>query len=165
MKIRNGFVSNSSSSSFTCDVCGETQSGMDMSRSEAGMVECENGHTFCESHEIANTSISIEEKRKKLLTDVEESSYYKTRPREKAVELDTISNYTDDEVDESYKDKCDDDGQSAESCPICTFKDLDESRALHYLLQKNGLTVKTLLEELKSKFPTYVDFKKFVDGK
>lgn len=30
MKIRNGFVSNSSSSSFTCDVCVETISGMDI---------------------------------------------------------------------------------------------------------------------------------------
>jgi hypothetical protein len=165
MKIRNGFVSNSSSSSFTCEVCGETVSGMDMSRSESGMVECENGHTFCESHEVAGTEIPVEEKRKKLFADVEDSSYYKTRPREKAVELDTISNYTEDEVNESYDEKCDDDGQSAESCPICMFKDLDESRALRYLLQKSGLTEKTLLEELKAKFPTYVEFEKFVDGK
>jgi hypothetical protein len=165
MKIRNGFVSNSSSSSFTCEVCGETQSGMDMCRSEAGMVECENGHTFCESHEIAGPDVSLENKRERLFDDVEKSSYYQTRPREKAVELDTISNYTEDEVDESYKDKCEDDGHAAESCPICMFKDLDESRALRYLLQKNGLTEKTLLEELKAKFTTYVEFTKFVDGK
>lgn len=50
MKIRKGFVSNSSSSSFTCDVCGENCSGMDMGLKDAEMYECEEGHTFCESH-------------------------------------------------------------------------------------------------------------------
>lgn len=49
MKIRNGFVSNSSSSSFVCDVCGNEQSGMDMCLSDANMCNCENDHTFCEN--------------------------------------------------------------------------------------------------------------------
>jgi hypothetical protein len=31
MKIRKGFVSNSSTSSFTCDVCGVEQMGQDIS--------------------------------------------------------------------------------------------------------------------------------------
>jgi len=39
MKIRQGFVSNSSSSSFTCDVCGEEVSGYDVCLSEAEMSE------------------------------------------------------------------------------------------------------------------------------
>ena len=52
MKIRTGFVSNSSSSSFVCDVCGEECSGMDMCLSDAQMYQCENGHTFCESHAL-----------------------------------------------------------------------------------------------------------------
>ena len=52
MKIRKGFVSNSSSSSFVCDVCGEEVSGMDMSLSEAEMYECENGHTFCKKEAV-----------------------------------------------------------------------------------------------------------------
>lgn len=47
MKIRTGFVSNSSSSSFICDVSGEVISGYDMSLYEADMYECQNGHTFC----------------------------------------------------------------------------------------------------------------------
>jgi hypothetical protein len=165
MKVRTGFVSNSSSSSFICEICSSTQSGMDMNRSEAGMVECKNGHTFCEYHELTGSEISVEEKRKKLFADVEESSYYKNCPHEKVVELKTISNYTEDEVNTSYKEICSEDGQPIESCPICMFKDLDEERALRYLLRKNDLTEKILLEELKTKFTTYVEFKKFVDGK
>lgn len=50
MKIRSGFVSNSSSSSFVCCICGESEGGYDMSLEDAGMVECEAGHTFCKSH-------------------------------------------------------------------------------------------------------------------
>ena len=51
MKIRNGFVSNSSSSSFTCDVCGNTESGMDASLRDFEMSQCERGHVFCNCHQ------------------------------------------------------------------------------------------------------------------
>lgn len=52
MKIRKGFVSNSSSSSFICDVSGETVEGMDLCLEEAGMYECEHGHVFFEEYLI-----------------------------------------------------------------------------------------------------------------
>ena len=54
MKIRNGFVSNSSSTSFTCDVCGYDCGGWDYSLDDANMYECDNGHTFCRD-EVINT--------------------------------------------------------------------------------------------------------------
>lgn len=50
MKIRLGFVSNSSSSSYTCRVCGNEEGGYDISLEGAGMVQCVNGHVFCEGH-------------------------------------------------------------------------------------------------------------------
>ena len=50
MKFRKSFVTNSSSSSYICDYCGEEASGWDMMLSEAEMVECVNGHTICERH-------------------------------------------------------------------------------------------------------------------
>ena len=46
MKIRNGFVSNSSSSSFICNYCGYIESGYDSFLSDFEMCNCENGHTF-----------------------------------------------------------------------------------------------------------------------
>lgn len=49
MKKRNGFVSNSSSSNFICDSCGEAESGWDMGLSECEMFKCTNGHTIHES--------------------------------------------------------------------------------------------------------------------
>ena len=46
MKKRQGFVSNSSSSSFVCDVTGEEESGWDCSPTDFGYYECCNGHIF-----------------------------------------------------------------------------------------------------------------------
>lgn len=49
MKIRNGFVSNSSSSSFVCDVSGESVVYYD-GLSEIDAVTCEDGHSFFEDY-------------------------------------------------------------------------------------------------------------------
>ena len=52
MKNRNGFVSNSSSSSFICEVCGEAEAGMDASLEDFDMCECENHHIFHNSEMV-----------------------------------------------------------------------------------------------------------------
>lgn len=46
MKVRKGFVSNSSSSSFICDLTGADVSGKDLSLNECDMVQCINNHIF-----------------------------------------------------------------------------------------------------------------------
>lgn len=51
MKIRSGFVSNSSTSSFICEICGRTEAGMDLCISEADMSRCERQHLFCNCHQ------------------------------------------------------------------------------------------------------------------
>ena len=47
MKFRSTFVTNSSSSSYVCEICGRTESGWDLGLSECEMMECINGHVFC----------------------------------------------------------------------------------------------------------------------
>ena len=54
MKIRQAFVSNSSSSSFICDISGDVESGWDMGIDEAGMYQCENGHTFLREYVLSS---------------------------------------------------------------------------------------------------------------
>jgi len=69
MKVRHGFISNSSSTSFICDVCGEDASGWDMGLDDADMFQCENGHTFCRSHTVGGRE-AVEDKME------EEFDYY-----------------------------------------------------------------------------------------
>jgi hypothetical protein len=66
MKIRQHFVSNSSSTSFICDVCGNIKSGWDMRHSDAEMRQCINGHTWCTSHDFFDFEV------KKLTDDSED---------------------------------------------------------------------------------------------
>lgn len=49
MKMRKGFVSNSSSSSFICDITGHVEGGYDCCLSDVEMAECVKGHTFLTS--------------------------------------------------------------------------------------------------------------------
>lgn len=48
MKIRQGFVTNSSSSSFVCCMCDAQEEGWDASPSDFGWTTCEHGHIICE---------------------------------------------------------------------------------------------------------------------
>lgn len=68
MKVRNGFVSNSSSSSFVCQVCGEIESGFDSSYSEFGMVQCFEEHVLHKDHilKLSKESFSIENEIKQI---------------------------------------------------------------------------------------------------
>lgn len=114
MKIRNGFVSNSSSSSFICEVCNEKDSGWDMSLSDAGMFECKNGHTFCKEHHLLGKDIE-------RIQDCEQQDYDEEwsyqfpiegcpicmnkaiNPKEAYEAIKTISKITDEEIIEIIK--------------------------------------------------------------
>ena len=53
MKIRKGFVSNSSSSSYICDICGR-QEEVGYDPASIDMFECEEYHMVCEKHSLCS---------------------------------------------------------------------------------------------------------------
>ena len=61
MKYRSDFVTNSSSSSYVCEICKREGSGFDLGLSDLGFVECVNGHIFCEEHLINKETNEDEE--------------------------------------------------------------------------------------------------------
>lgn len=158
MKTRNGFVSNSSSSSFTCDICGNDVSGMDMSLSEAEMIRCENQHTICESHARAEEP-TVEMKREYLIKRLK--NYTWKKPDELAKDREEILAMTENRVEEKYDDYSYDGGHQCR-CPICNFEKLDVSEGLKFLLKKNGMTPEQLAQQMGQEFKTYDVFLDYI---
>lgn len=145
MKIRRGFVSNSSSTSFTCDVCGNTESGMDASLSDFEMSQCEHGHTFCNSHQTYTAT--VDDKRKHLIEN-EKARTYRGEDKIKE-EVARLTALDENDVESEYEDSYE---VPACTCPICRMEKITDYDALQYLLIKNGLKHTDVLAEAKARF-------------
>jgi hypothetical protein len=129
VKIRQGFVSNSSSSSFICDICGNVESERDASLEDLGFVRCENGHEFCDHH---------------LTRDIETIM----------LEAEEAANAADDEFD-SYEYR----GElPAHHCPLCKLEKLSDADCLRYMLKTLDQTKEEVLEKIKTMHGTYPKF-------
>jgi len=73
LKYRLGFVSNSSTSSFVCEICGASEAGMDASPTDFDMIECDNGHTICQEEALDGWE---EAKEKRDEEHEEDDGYY-----------------------------------------------------------------------------------------
>ncbi len=163
MKIRKGFVSNSSSSSFVCDICGANESGWDMGLEDAGMSSCANGgHTFCDSHmtnkeEWSFESLSLDERRK-LCVD---GAY----GDEKKEELQK----TDEEgLNDFYLDNIEPEERyeiPSSGCPCCLLSELPDYDILEYLLFSNKCTREDVLNKIRDKYANYEEMLKDIKGK
>jgi len=145
-KYRKDFVTNSSSSSFVCDICGETASGWDMGLSDAGMYQCENGHTICEGEA---GSINWKEFLQEVIVKDD-------------LKLDELNDMDDGELEDLAMDYDFRYDMSQKYCPICNLSTYIDGDMLKYLLKSRELTGDDILEEIKVKFGTYELFKKYL---
>jgi len=157
MKIRTGFVSNSSSSSFVCDICGATESGFDTTPKEMGFVRCENDHMICkdEAYGEGTEDSYAKDKCGALWSWVDLALGEKFCPIclfEVSSKLD-IKKYlknkygvTEEEVFAIVKEK------------NKKRKKLYESEYINYVYEKFNIQEKVLLDELKEKYGSYKKF-------
>ncbi len=77
MKIRNGFVSNSSSSSFICGITGEIFQGYDADPQNFGLISCTWDHTFLQTeYKIDLTTVPLDELKELILEYYKNDEHY-----------------------------------------------------------------------------------------
>ena len=165
MKVRNGFVSNSSSSSFVCLVCGNNESGMDLSLEDAGMRECVLGHIFCCCHTVTVdlTNLTLPEKREKLKEYYSGQSYCSTQDKS------FINGSASDELVEDIFEEVFIDFDShdvpCDYCPICQFKSVSDSDLVKWFYATNpDIDEKRLLAMWKEQYGNYPLFAKAIQN-
>lgn len=161
MKLRNGFVSNSSSSSFTCDVCGNTESGMDACASDLGFEQCVNGHCFCQDHQDGLEGGSPEQLRTEIASIIKGKTWRDDAWKKEA--LQQLADTEDEDLEQLFEDEYNDDGCSPCSCPLCQLQDVSDSDMLKYLYLKLGTDYKSTVSEIRSKFGSYSDFDNYIN--
>jgi MoaA/NifB/PqqE/SkfB family radical SAM enzyme len=152
--VRNGFVANSSTSIFICDVCGSQGGGSDsVSMDEYGYSKCINGHTICTDHV---QEMDLEKKKEFLRNYKPKYSYDTERKNElmKVIDTDDFEEEFDEWMREEYE-------ISDSQCPICSMSNVRSEDLLLYALHKIGMDKTELQKEFKEHFVTYKKFKEF----
>ena len=147
MKFRKDFVTNSSSSSFICEICGRVESVWDMGLSEVGMYECVNGHTFCEDEaldipdkkELIKMILENEWNTDKWDSNIREYRDYMEEELNELEEDDLFYNF----CSESYY------GVPECVCPICNFIEYSEYDLSAYLLKEYRISRDEVFAEVK----------------
>jgi DNA repair exonuclease SbcCD ATPase subunit len=187
MKTRLGFVSNSSSSSFTCQICGHTVTDDDVDRD---CLTCSAGHSFFRQYlltpsikdnldptKLSDDAVIKEIKRiirttqKSFNADILEIDSKKETLRASEVfkELYLKNNVTDRALAElilsalKKQEKeflLNEDGVPAERCPICSMKEFPYDVLFEYMLETHYENNRENLNaEIRSKFKTIKEFK------
>lgn len=168
MKIREGFVSNSSTSSFICDICKGLHYVMDGDIfSDCRLTECSHHHIFCVDH----IDIEFFKNKAKLMIAKEEA--YKIFEDK----IDSIENWEQmhemwsslTEKKEIYTGVVADflfnlkDQLPSHICPICSNMEIAGCDILDYL-EANPDFKKEIIQKIKKEYASYDDLRKGLES-
>lgn len=168
MKIRTGFVSNSSTSSFICCVTKNIESGMDLCLSDCGMVECCNGHAFYKEYLCMDEFNSEKTEQDDIIEFIKE--IYEENPKFFDYKWNCFKPL--EEIEKNGIDGVDwsdflfelDYAMPKEACPICTMKNFMKEDLLKYIINKDyDGNIHRLEDEVRIRFSNNGDeFFKFI---
>ncbi|MBC8427490.1 MAG: hypothetical protein H8D97_01220 [Proteobacteria bacterium] len=150
-KIRTGFVSNSNSSNYVCDICGNSDEGSyDISLRELKMYQCVGGHYICESH----------------TEPLERADYIEFIKKCDHWDVNDIISMEDEEIIEL----CENDYSirynfPKTNCPICNLKHINDDTILTYLQQVLKIDINTVRKQIRTKYSNLDEFKEGIQNK
>jgi len=154
MKTRNGFVSNSSTTSFICDICGETYTGWDACPQDDtyDCSLCENEHIICNSHLTSEVEYTRGDFGDKVISakDCPICNFTTYAEREMVIYLEKTRGIKKEEVFDKVK------------AINKRRKKLHNAEYVTYVCEKFSLTDEILLKEIKDKFNDYDAYKQFI---
>ena len=181
MKIRNGFVSNSSSSSFICSSCGDVYEIYDAD-SARYIVTCQNNHTTCYSclkYAVENhmsAKIFLTELKRYVIDELDKTkngnaSIFEYDQVVGNKVLSSILNYSMNNKNPKVFDIVESEilGYNDLSscfpstlCPICNFYDYDPLEMISYIRKLYNIDMDVFLKERKLLHKgDYIDFLNF----
>ena len=146
MKFRKSFVTNSSSSSYVCEICGRTESGWDLGLGDCEMMECINGHIFCNDEALELPS------KEEMIKMILENEWRGWDDKIKA-----YRDFSEEELivmneDELWEGFCSESGYYDVPecvCPICQFIEYSEYDLSAFLLKEYGVPRDEAFAEVK----------------
>lgn len=183
MKIREGFVSNSSTTSFTCDACGNVIAYNDnCSLEDYGVITftpcnhgvCECNHPDMDDEEIqkkwkAGALAAVKEELELEYAEKQEPNRWNSKENIQN-RCDAFKNILEGNFEdfEEFRKAVNDfeydwrNFMPSTVCPVCTLESLGYDYIIQYVIVKYGLKLGEVENEIKEKFGTFDKFSKWL---
>jgi len=166
MKIRNGFVSNSSSSSFICEITGEEFEIFDYVFRDSPLCKCTNEHIFKREYLIPIKLVELAYPDRDMML----KQLNKVIDSKKECEL--LKYLCLEDLKKRYEQMglCNSINESStncireDQCPICQLVHINDRDILDFVY-KVYRSKPALIKEIKQRFFNYKNFKKFLGEK